>query len=74
MPTVHRFPGFEIRMFYGDHNPPHYHLTGRGFTALVSIADGEVLRGNAPAKALRQAREWAARNRAGLVDIWNRYK
>ena len=29
MPEICRFFGIVIRMFYDDHNPPHFHVSTR---------------------------------------------
>jgi len=37
MPEVSRFYGIVIRVFYDDHNPPHFHAEYGEHEVLVSI-------------------------------------
>ena len=53
MPIVSIFFGIVIRMFHNEHAPPHFHASYQGFEALIVIADGSVLAGSLPRKALR---------------------
>ena len=45
MPTVAYFLGIAVRMFFNDHDPPHFHVRYQGFVARVRIADGTVIDG-----------------------------
>lgn len=46
MPTLQRFGAYKIEMFFADHLPPHVHVTGPDFEALVRIADATVFKGD----------------------------
>ena len=35
MPTISRFYGILIKMFFDDHNPPHFHAEYGSFKALI---------------------------------------
>lgn len=37
MPEISRFYGIIIKMYFGDHNPPHFHVEYEGYEALISI-------------------------------------
>ena len=37
MPEISRFYGIVIQMYYGDHLPPHFHVTYNGQTAKFEI-------------------------------------
>jgi len=39
-------------MYFGDHDPPHFHALYGEHEAIVSILDGEVLQGSLPRKQL----------------------
>jgi hypothetical protein len=67
MPTISRFYGVEIRMFYDDHPPPHFHAVYGEFSAQVAIANSEPIGGQLPTRALRLVAEWAAQHRTELV-------
>ncbi len=70
MPTISRFYGIVIRMYFSDHPPPHFHAYYAGEEAVVEIATGEVIRGGLPARALRFVREWALIHRDELEFNW----
>ena len=72
MPTFHRFDGFRIDLRSRDHNPPHFHLIGPDFHALVSIRTQEVLEGTYSRKALAEASAWAAGQTDALMAEWRR--
>lgn len=72
MPVISRFFGIVIRMFFGDHVPPHFHAEYQGFKAFVRIADGEIEEGYLPNKAAKIVREWALDHRDELMANWDR--
>jgi hypothetical protein len=37
MPEISRFFGIIIKMFYDDHNPPHFHALYGEFEVLIDI-------------------------------------
>lgn len=37
MPTISEFFGIIIRMYYDDHNPPHFHAYYGDYQALIRI-------------------------------------
>ncbi len=57
-------------MFFADHNPPHFHVLGRGGAAQVAIESLEVIAISGRVD-LREALEWAAANRDVLWAKWN---
>ncbi len=73
MPTLARFAGFEIAMYFEDHNPPHVHVVARDFEMLVAARDGAVLAGDAPAKVRRIAMLWIEKNREMLLEKWEAF-
>ncbi len=72
MPIVSIFFGIIIRMFHREHDPPHFHASYQGFEALIVIADGSVLAGSLPPRALRIVQEWCATHRAELMANWQK--
>ena len=59
-------------MFFGDHNPPHFHILSREGAAQVRIDTLEVM--NMTGKVdLREALDWAAENRGLLEAKWNEF-
>lgn len=59
MPTVVRLSGCKICVYAGDHAPPHFHVVGPDWTAVIDIGSLEMTRGKGPRGALREAVEWA---------------
>jgi len=43
MPEISRFFGIIIRMYFGDHNPPHFHVIYQDDTAEYNILTLEVI-------------------------------
>ena len=72
MPTISRFYGIVIRMYFADHAPPHFHAVYADEEVVVAIATGEILRGEMPDRALRMVREWASIHRDELAANWDR--
>ena len=72
VPTISRFYGIVIRMYFADHAPPHFHAVYAGEEAVIEIATGEVLRGHLPDRALRMVREWASMHRDEPAANWAR--
>ncbi len=75
MPTVEDFGAFKIAMYFGDHNPPHFHLSGPDFTARVRIDDLTVMavKGKLPPHIRRRALRWATDHRELLEAKWAEY-
>ena len=49
MPTITRFYGILIQMYFGDHAPPHFHALYAEFEALIDIRTFETSAENCPA-------------------------
>lgn len=70
MPEVSRFFGIVIRMFYNDHDPPHFHAVYGEHEALIEINTLVVARGVLPSRALSLVVEWAVLHRDELRRDW----
>jgi hypothetical protein len=53
MPKVARFYGIVIKVFFGDHPPPHFHAIYGEYNALVSVESLEIIEGDLPSWAQR---------------------
>ena len=74
MPIISIFFGIVIRMFYKEHDPPHFHGEYQGQQGKFDF-DGEMLIGNIRSKtALRLIQEWASSHRTELEANWDRIK
>lgn len=76
MPTVRRFRNSKLALYYGDHNPPHFHVVGPGFAVLVDIETLAIIGGRARANDIAEALAWArgAGNRDKLRRLWTKYQ
>lgn len=72
MPEISRFYGIIIRMFYNDHNPPHFHVVYQENEALIDIKTLEILEGRLPKRAKTLAIEWAIEHREELLNNWQK--
>lgn len=70
MPRLIRFSASEIAMYFGDHNPPHFHVLGRDGAAQVRIDTLEVMNMTGRVE-LREALDWAADNSTLLAAKWD---
>ena len=72
MPTLARFYGIVIRMYFlgSEHNPPHVHASYGEDTAAFDIKSGEVIDGSLPARAADMVREWIDLHRTELFKMW----
>jgi hypothetical protein len=70
MPEISRFYGIVIAMYSNDHEPPHFHAVYGEHYAMIAIADGCLLRGAFPQRALRLVRVWASAHRTELGREW----
>jgi hypothetical protein len=52
MPTISRFFGIVIAMYFDDHAPPHFHAYYGEHSAAVRIEPAGVIAGELPPRAL----------------------
>jgi hypothetical protein len=74
MPEISRFFGISIRMYFDDHNPPHFHAIHSGSEVEIGIDPLTIVRGRFQQRALGRVLKWAALHRAELLDNWDRVK
>ena len=72
MPEICRFYGIIIKMYFGDHNPPHFHVEYEGYEALISIHTLDAIAGQLPPRAMGMVAEWAAMHRDELLADWSK--
>ena len=61
MPEIARFYGIAIKLFFGDHLPPHFHAVYGEYVGLFDL----------PSRAKNLVIEWAKANQTELLEIWN---
>jgi hypothetical protein len=70
LPTIRRFAACKIAIYADDHVPPHFHIEGRGFRAIVEIETMTVRAGEA--RRAVDAMAWARENTQLLRIEWLR--
>ncbi|MBU1171370.1 MAG: DUF4160 domain-containing protein [Proteobacteria bacterium] len=71
MPEICRFFGIIIRMFYDEHNPPHFHAEYQGSKAVFDF-QGNMLIGNLNSRtAIKLVREWIDIHILDLNTAWD---
>ncbi len=74
MPVISAFFGIMIRMFYNDHEPPHFHAEHQGQHGKFDMS-GEIVIGSIQSRtALRLIREWARLHEVELQENWELMK
>ena len=74
MPEVSRFFGIVIRMYFDDHNPPHFHAEYGSEQVVVDIANLSIIAGKLPPRAIGLVAEWASSHQAELSAAWLRVR
>jgi hypothetical protein len=72
VPEISRFFGIVIKMFFDDHNPPHFHAEYAGSLALVDIRTLAVFSGRLSPRAMGLVIEWATLYQQELIADWER--
>ena len=70
MPVISSFYGILIRMYFGDHVPPHFHADYGEFSAQIRIGDFGIEARYLPPKALALVVEWASIHQSELMINW----
>ena len=71
MPEISRFYGIIIKMFFNEHNPPHFHIEYQDFKAIITIKEG-IVEGKMPKNALKLTFEWMELHKDELISNWER--
>ncbi len=70
MPHISMFFGIIVKMFYNEHNPPHFHAEYQGQRGIFDF-NGEMLKGNVSSiTAKRLIKEWALLHQNELIENW----
>ena len=74
MPELSRFFGVVIKMYFDDHNPPHFHAEYGEYEALIDVNTLAVIAGRLPSRALGMVIEWASMYQGELRGEWEKAK
>ena len=72
VPTISRFFGIVIAMYYDDHAPPHFHARYGGQHAAIGVDPLGLIGGELSPRALGLVIEWARLHRSELLADWDR--
>ena len=73
MPIISMFYGIVVLMFFDDvrrHKKPHIHVEYQDHEAVISIPEGNVLRGSLPQAKLKLVAAWIEIHREELLADW----
>jgi hypothetical protein len=59
-------------MYADDHDPPHFHLLGPGWSGVIELQTFTVRRGMIPKRDYLEAVQWARQNNPFLLSEWRR--
>lgn len=70
MPEICRFFGIVVRMYYDEHDPPHFHAEYSGNKAIFDF-QGNIIKGNLVSRtATKLIREWVDLHTTELEEDW----
>jgi Domain of unknown function (DUF4160) len=72
VPTISRFYGITIAMYFDDHGHPHFHARHADGGAKVRIDEVEVIDSTLGVRQLRLVLAWAELHREELLENWRR--
>jgi hypothetical protein len=72
MPTIERLSNSKICMYADDHEPPHFHLLGPGWSGVIDLDTLTICRGAIPKQDFLEAVQWAKANDLFLLSEWRR--
>ena len=72
MPEISRFYGIVIKMYFGDHNPPHFHAEYGDKQVVVNLNTLAIIAGKLPPRAMGLVTEWATLHQQELQELWER--
>ena len=71
MPVISAFFGLIIRIYYSDHNPPHFHAQYGDDQVIIEIRSGKVLKGKVPARLQFFLELWRRKNTTEIMEAWD---
>ena len=71
MPILSTFFGIVIRIYQGDHNPPHFHVQYSEFEAVIQVSTGKVIKGKLPHRVKKLVNEWRKLHKEELLVCWD---
>jgi hypothetical protein len=72
VPTISRFHGIDIEMYFNDHGFPHFHAFHADGAAKIRIDTLEIIKSDLGRRQLRFVLAWAELHREELEENWRR--
>ena len=72
MPIIELWRGIKFKMYFNDHNPPHFHVLYQGSEAVYCIDGCNLINGNLSPRINRLVVEWWSANKDRLNSEWER--
>jgi hypothetical protein len=72
VPTISRFFGIVIAMYFDDHGPPHFHARHANGAAKVRLDSLETIESTLGRRQLRLVLAWAELHQDELLENWQR--
>jgi hypothetical protein len=71
MPVISKFFGVVIRMYYDEHNPPHFHAEYQNNNAIFDM-QGNITKGDLKSRtATKLVRDWVDLHQADIEKNWD---
>lgn len=70
MPTISMFYGILIKMYYDEHQPPHFHAYYNEYKALFDF-EGKLIEGKMPNKQAKLIQAWTIIHLDELKANWS---
>lgn len=70
MPEISRFFGIVVYMYFGEHNPPHFHVKYNDYRAQIDIETLEIIEGHLSPKVFSLVVKWASIHQKELRKNW----
>jgi hypothetical protein len=72
MVKIHQIGSVSLKVYGADHLPPHFHVVGADFEAMIEIATLTIIRGELRANIRKPVIDWATAHRSELAAAWTR--
>ena len=69
MPEITKFYGIVIKMYFGDHFPPHFHAIYREYVGVFDINTLKMIEGDLLRRARELVVEWASKYQRELLEM-----
>ena len=66
MPVISKFLGIDIKMYFREHNPPHFHAVYQNYKAVFDIKTCKMVEGKFPKRQRQFVEVWAYLHRDEL--------